>query len=171
MELTSLFTTVALSHAGVNRVGTERRAKNRLISVDNHKIHKGLWHRHLVKSCVTLCHSVSQPSKTRLICYDSFHCILPSKSTTQMNKFLLVFILFFVPAMAFASGPSIWSVNSRADVLKGDARGVSIDQNGTITLAPKLAEIFKTEQSYIWSSAVDGSGNVYSRHRRRRQGF
>ncbi len=46
-------------------------------------------------------------------------------------------------------------------MLKGDARGVSIDQNGTITLAPKLTEVFKTEQSYIWSSATDGAGNVY----------
>ncbi|MEP6788399.1 MAG: hypothetical protein ABJB40_08210 [Acidobacteriota bacterium] len=52
-------------------------------------------------------------------------------------------------------------MNTRAEVLKGDARGVSIDQNGTITLAPKLTEVFKTEQSYIWSSAVDASGNIY----------
>ncbi len=55
----------------------------------------------------------------------------------------------------------MWSVNSRADVLKGDARGVSIDDNGTISLAPKMTEIFKTEQSFIWSSAVDAVGNVY----------
>jgi len=52
-------------------------------------------------------------------------------------------------------------VNSRADVLKGDAHGVSIASDGTITLAPKLTEVFKTEQSYIWSSAVDATGNVY----------
>lgn len=60
-----------------------------------------------------------------------------------------------------ASEPLVWSVSSRADVLKGDARGVSIDQNGTISLSPKLTEVFKTEQQFIWSSAVDTSGNVY----------
>ncbi len=60
-----------------------------------------------------------------------------------------------------ASEPLVWSVSSRADVLKGDARGVSIDQNGTISLSPKLTEVYKTEQQFIWSSAVDASGNVY----------
>jgi sugar lactone lactonase YvrE len=79
-----------------------------------------------------------------------------------MNKLLSVFLFVIIlSAAAFASGPSVWSVNSRSEVLKGDARGVSIDQDGTITLAPKLVEVFKTEQSYIWSSAVDAAGNVF----------
>src|SRR5689334_1305382 len=60
-----------------------------------------------------------------------------------------------------AADPSIWTVDSRSDVLKGDARGVSIDQNGTITMAPKLTELFKTEQPYIWSSVADAAGNIY----------
>ena len=81
-----------------------------------------------------------------------------------MNKFLYFTIfsilLLFVSA-AFAAEPLVWSVNSRADVMKGDARGVSIGPDGTITLAPKLTEVFKTDQSFIWSSAVDRSGNVY----------
>ncbi len=55
----------------------------------------------------------------------------------------------------------VWSVNSRDEVLKGDARGVSIGQNGTITLAPRLTEVFKTDQAYIWSSAADTAGTVY----------
>ena len=76
----------------------------------------------------------------------------------------IVFAFLFLTAFSinsFSSEPSVWSVNSRAEVLRGDARGVSIDQNGNITLAPKLTEVFKTEQSYIWSSAADASGNVY----------
>lgn len=79
-----------------------------------------------------------------------------------MKNFVFTFLAaVFLSASAFSSEPSIWSVNSRADVLKGDARGVSIDQNGAITLAPRLTEVFKTEQSYIWSSAVDAAGNAY----------
>ncbi|MFN6963624.1 MAG: hypothetical protein ACK4S4_07645 [Pyrinomonadaceae bacterium] len=73
---------------------------------------------------------------------------------------LLSVLSLFAPA-AIASGPSVWTVNSRSEVMRGDARGVSIDDNGTITLAPKLAEIFRTEQPYIWSTAVDQSGNIY----------
>ena len=68
-------------------------------------------------------------------------------------------VILFAPAVA--SEPQIWTVNSRAEVLKGDARSVSVDANGTITLAPKLTEVFKTEQPYVWSSAIDASGNVY----------
>ncbi|CAN5206493.1 hypothetical protein BH10ACI1_BH10ACI1_34430 [soil metagenome] len=79
-----------------------------------------------------------------------------------MKKYLLfAFFLTLFSATINASEPSIWSVNSRADVLKGDAKGVSISDNGEITLAPKLTEVFKTDQSYIWSSAIDASGNIY----------
>ena len=62
---------------------------------------------------------------------------------------------------AKAGEPSIWSINSRADVLKGDSRGVSIGDNGEITLAPQLTEMFDTGQSFVWSSATDSSGNMY----------
>lgn len=79
-----------------------------------------------------------------------------------MNKLIFSFLfLSLFCEIAFAAEPSIWSVNSRADVLKGDARSVSIDDNGNITLAPKLTEVYKTQQSYIWSSIVDSGGNVY----------
>ena len=74
--------------------------------------------------------------------------------------FFLVSLVVLV-STALASGPSVWSVNSRAEVMRGDAHGVSIDDSGNITLAPKLTEIYKTEQPYIWSSAADSSGNIY----------
>src|SRR5215213_8407425 len=79
-----------------------------------------------------------------------------------MNKFpfLFVFITLFFSA-SYASEPQIWTVNSRSEMLKGDARSVSVDANGAITLAPKLNELFKTEQPYIWSSASDASGNIF----------
>lgn len=73
--------------------------------------------------------------------------------------FFAAFILTFSHS-ARASEPTIWSINTCAEVLKGDSRGVSINENGTITLAPRLVEIYNTEQSYVWSSAADASGNV-----------
>lgn len=79
-----------------------------------------------------------------------------------MKKILTIFFVFiFSASPSLASEPSVWSVNSRAEVLKGDARGVSIDHEGTITLSPKLTEVFKTGQQYIWSSAVDAAGNTF----------
>jgi sugar lactone lactonase YvrE len=70
-------------------------------------------------------------------------------------------LLLFLCVFADATGPSVWSVDSRAEVMRGDARGVSIDDNGTITLAPQFTELMKTDQPYIWSSVADAAGNVY----------
>lgn len=79
-----------------------------------------------------------------------------------MTRSLLSFAsLLFLTTFAFASEPQVWSVNSRADVIRGEARSVSIDQNGNITPATKVTELYKTEQPYIWSSAIDAAGNVY----------
>lgn len=77
------------------------------------------------------------------------------------TSFFSAALLFVFSIIATASEPQIWSVNSRADVFKGDARSVSVDSNGTITAAPKFTEVYKTEQPYIWSSVVDAAGNVY----------
>jgi sugar lactone lactonase YvrE len=78
---------------------------------------------------------------------------------TKPAFFLLILAIFV--SSALAAGPSVWSVNSRAEVMRGDARGVSVDDTGVITLAPKLTEVMKTDQPYIWSSAVDAAGNIY----------
>src|SRR5882724_3489362 len=70
----------------------------------------------------------------------------------------LILALFFT---VHAGQPVVWETSSRSDLLKGDARGVSISDTGVLTLAPKLTEIFNTQQTYIWSSAVDSQGNVF----------
>lgn len=77
-------------------------------------------------------------------------------------KFAKIFVPFFLFASSIiAAEPSIWSVNSRADFLKGDSHGVSIDPSGAISLAPSFMEIFKTGQPFIWSSIIDSNGNIY----------
>lgn len=73
----------------------------------------------------------------------------------------LVFVVLLCAAAVKAGGPEIWTVNTKADVLQGDARGVSIASTGAISLAPQMDELFVTGQSYVWSSAADSSGNIY----------
>ncbi len=75
--------------------------------------------------------------------------------------FLLLLLIFTTTIFIKASEPAIWTVNTRAEILKGESRGVSIDENGAITLAPRLTKVFNTAQSYVWSSAVDSAGSVY----------
>ncbi|MEP6740962.1 MAG: hypothetical protein ABJB61_00580 [bacterium] len=70
----------------------------------------------------------------------------------------LIAIAFAQPS--YAGQPVIWETGSRAELLKGDARGISISDMGVLALAPNVTEIFNTEQAFVWSSAID-KGNVY----------
>ncbi len=75
---------------------------------------------------------------------------------------LVISVLMSVTATATYSGqPVIWETSGRAELLKGDARGVSISDTGRLMLAPKLTEVFNTEQAFVWSSEVDSRGNVF----------
>src|SRR5690349_7254431 len=73
---------------------------------------------------------------------------------------LAIFIALFVLPVR-AGQPVVWETTGRTELLKGDSRGVSITDTGVLMLAPKLTEIFNTQQTYVWSSAVDNQGNVY----------
>lgn len=78
--------------------------------------------------------------------------------------FGLIFLLLLATVqaqLAFAGQPVIWETSSRAELLKGDARGISISDSGVLMPAPSLAEIFNTEQTFVWSSVIDNQGNIY----------
>src|SRR6476619_4604754 len=88
----------------------------------------------------------------------------------MQRPFLTSFVTAFVvasvcatvfPSAALAGEPVVWEMSARAELLKGEARGVSITDNGLLTLAPKLDQVFDTEQPYIWSAAADAAGNIY----------
>ena len=55
-------------------------------------------------------------------------------------------ILFVLSAFsgARAGQPALWETSGRAELLKGDARGVSISDTGVVMLAPKLNEVYNT---------------------------
>jgi len=65
------------------------------------------------------------------------------------------------PSNLFAGEPVVWEMSSRTELLKGEARGVSVTDNGVLTLAPQFNQLFNTEQAYVWSTAIDTAGNVY----------
>ena len=84
--------------------------------------------------------------------------IKPLKQNIAITTALL-FLLFTV--IANAGQPAIWETSGRADLLKGDARGVSISDTGVLMLSPKVTEVFNTQQTYVWSTTVDNQGNVF----------
>src|SRR5918999_1603947 len=83
-------------------------------------------------------------------------------TTKKVISLATISALLFIALIAVEAGqPPLWETSGRAELLQGDARGVSISDTGVLMLAPKLTEVFNTQQTYIWSSAVDNQGNVY----------
>lgn len=82
-----------------------------------------------------------------------------------MHKTIKSLFAFFLLSLfiitSFAGGPVFWRVSTRADIEKGDANGVSIADNGALTLAPAFTEVYDTKQAYVWAAVADNAGNVY----------
>src|SRR6185295_11783102 len=76
----------------------------------------------------------------------------------RLSTLAILFAFFVLPVQA--GQPVVWETTGRSELLKGDSRGVSITDTGVLMLAPKLTEIFNTQQTYVWSSTVDNQGNV-----------
>jgi hypothetical protein len=90
------------------------------------------------------------------------HAKLRKRIPQFLSRLIAVTVLIgSLAGLSSAGQPVIWETSGRADLLKGDARGVSISDTGMLMLAPRLTEIFNTEQAFVWSSAVDAQGNVY----------
>src|SRR5215813_3788800 len=83
------------------------------------------------------------------------------KSTTLIKALLVTTVLILLCGSAIAVGPIFWEISKQDDVIKGDARGVSIAESGAITLAPALTLVYDTKEAYIWSSTTDAAGNIY----------
>src|SRR5262245_21808380 len=79
---------------------------------------------------------------------------------TFLVLFSFISILFWI-ASASAGGPVFWRVNTRPDIEKGEAKGISIAANAELALTPALIAVFDTKQAYIWSAAAGGAGNIY----------
>lgn len=78
-----------------------------------------------------------------------------------ITSFVALFLLSLCIITAFAGGPIFWRVSTRTEIEKGDANGVSIADNGALTLAPAFTEVYDTKQAYVWAAAADNAGNVY----------
>src|SRR5260370_26220045 len=74
---------------------------------------------------------------------------------------VLSLFCFGLGSNAFAGEPVVWEMSSRNELLKGEARGVSVTDSGVVTLAPGFRHIFDTEHAYFSSTAAGSGANVY----------
>src|SRR6187551_1532924 len=77
---------------------------------------------------------VNEPLHFGQLCFPCPQIVLLPTMKTYLSAILFVLFLALVAA---AAGPAVWTVDTRSEVLKGDSKGVSIDDTGTITLAPR----------------------------------
>src|SRR5262252_732733 len=84
-----------------------------------------------------------------------------SRSSILSRTGLAGLVLVVLCGLAIGSGPVFWEVSKQDEVAKGDASGVSITEDGTITLAPTFTSVYDTKEAYVWSSTTDAAGNIY----------
>jgi hypothetical protein len=73
----------------------------------------------------------------------------------------LLLVCFAIGSLPAATSTT-WEMNTYQDFLKGRFTGVSLDQNGKLTLAPKLETVFSSGQPVIWSVAPAPDGAFYA---------
>ncbi len=81
-----------------------------------------------------------------------------------MRNSILAFGVIGMVALAVGaqgSGPRVWTQAVYDDFAAGKAEGVTIDSEGTLTLAPATQLRFDTGTPRIWAITGDGVGNLY----------
>ena len=80
-----------------------------------------------------------------------------------MKRFVLavVTVLAFCSPAAFAGGTAFWQMDTFAEFARGKLTGISLSREGRLSLAPRLREVFSSDQALVWTAAGDSAGNVY----------
>jgi hypothetical protein len=81
-----------------------------------------------------------------------------------MNKiraFGLVLLLSFGTHIALAEGTNLWRQSRYDEFEKGTAKGVAINSEGRLELAPAFKSIFTSPSTYIWQVVSDAQGTAY----------
>jgi WD40 repeat protein len=79
-----------------------------------------------------------------------------------MKSLRVPLFCLLIVAMAQAEGTRLWQQSKYDEFEKGTIRGVAINSDGSLSLAPAFSAIFTSPSSYLWDLACDGDGNVYA---------
>jgi sugar lactone lactonase YvrE len=73
----------------------------------------------------------------------------------------LLFCVLLVTA-ALGEGTRLWQQSKYDEFEKGTARGIAINSDGSLSLAPEFAALYTSPSTYLWDMACDAEGNVYA---------
>ncbi|MFN8007177.1 MAG: hypothetical protein U0V70_09185 [Terriglobia bacterium] len=65
------------------------------------------------------------------------------------------------PAILQAVTPVFWTNSTYTEFSKGTLKGLTLNADGQMSLAPKFDSVFDTDQALIWSAAFDARKNLY----------
>jgi len=66
------------------------------------------------------------------------------------------------PAAGTGTGPTLWVQSSYDDFRGGDLVSVSLDDQGEIRLAPRLAVLGDAREAYVWAVDEAPDGSVFA---------
>lgn len=86
-----------------------------------------------------------------------------SEKPKYMERIILpLFLALLLCSFGTVSAQTlVWSLGTKDAVLKGDSQGAAIDDAGRISAAPRISGKYETGEQFVWSSAVDRSGNLF----------
>ena len=79
-----------------------------------------------------------------------------------MRLFQLACFCLFLLSFAAAETTRTWVQTKYDDYEKGTSRGVAINSDGSLTLAPAFDALYTSPSTYIWDLAADADGNAYA---------
>ncbi len=79
-----------------------------------------------------------------------------------MRLFRLAFFALLFSSILFAESTRTWVQSTYEDYEKGSARGVAINSDGGLTLAPAFDALYTSPSAYLWDAAADAEGNIYA---------
>ena len=79
----------------------------------------------------------------------------------RLGYFLALVVVALASHWAFGASTKFWTSATYEDFAPGNFAGVSLNREGTMTLAPQLKEVFSTDQAVVWAVARDAKGNIY----------
>jgi hypothetical protein len=74
----------------------------------------------------------------------------------------LALLWTLLSSIAGAQGTRTWQQSKYDEFEKGTARGVAINSDGSLSLAPAFNTLYTSPSNYIWDLAADADGNVYA---------
>jgi sugar lactone lactonase YvrE len=73
-----------------------------------------------------------------------------------------VLCCLLLASIAHTAGTRQWTQSKYEEFEKGTAKGVAINSEGSLSLAPAFTSLYTTASTYLWDLAADADGSVYA---------